>query len=68
MNRLEGSRFRFLNEKLYTISSNKAKELFTEDIEAFDAYHKGYRLQVCFINLIIIKKLFIVKKVAVESS
>ncbi|XP_065367689.1 ribosomal RNA-processing protein 8 [Calliphora vicina] len=43
---LMGGRFRFLNEKLYTMDSTKAENLFKKDPEAFTAYHDGYRHQV----------------------
>lgn len=44
--KLEASRFRFLNEQLYTGSSSDAAKLFDEDPDAFEAYHRGYRIQV----------------------
>ncbi|KAE9549503.1 hypothetical protein FO519_007286 [Halicephalobus sp. NKZ332] len=44
--KLASSRFRYLNEQLYTMSSKDAVGLFSEDKEAFDVYHKGYRQQV----------------------
>jgi len=44
--KLEGSRFRWLNEQLYTITGNKALELFDEDPNLFDVYHQGFRHQV----------------------
>lgn len=43
---LKGGRFRFLNEQLYTMNSQKADELFKQDKDAFEAYHAGYRHQV----------------------
>jgi len=43
---LLGGRFRFLNEQLYTIPGSKAREIFEQDEDAFNAYHKGYRQQV----------------------
>ena len=36
------SRFRYLNEKLYTSTSNEAKKLFEKDPQSFYAYHQGY--------------------------
>lgn len=36
------SKFRFLNEKLYTTGSDEAVELFKEK-ELFENYHEGYR-------------------------
>ena len=44
--RLRGSRFRILNEKLYTGSSEDTLELFRSDPEAFEEYHEGYREQM----------------------
>ncbi|XP_046654027.1 ribosomal RNA-processing protein 8-like [Daphnia pulicaria] len=44
--RLESARFRYLNEELYTKSSSEAWELFQEDPQSFDIYHKGFKNQV----------------------
>jgi ribosomal RNA-processing protein 8 len=44
--RLDASRFRYLNEQLYTKPSTSAAQLFQEDPNAFVAYHKGYQQQV----------------------
>lgn len=44
--KLASSRFRYLNEQLYTMPSKDAVSLFADDREAFDIYHKGYRQQV----------------------
>ncbi|XP_050067348.1 ribosomal RNA-processing protein 8 [Anopheles maculipalpis] len=46
VDRLKGSRFRFINEQLYKIPGKEAKKLFQEDPASFDAYHEGYRQQV----------------------
>ncbi|XP_017959885.1 ribosomal RNA-processing protein 8 [Drosophila navojoa] len=43
---LLGGRFRYINEQLYTMNSQKAEKLFKNDDEAFEAYHAGYRQQV----------------------
>ncbi|KAK3921210.1 Ribosomal RNA-processing protein 8 [Frankliniella fusca] len=43
---LKSSRFRWLNEQLYTSNSWEAMKYFKEDPEAFEAYHSGYRNQV----------------------
>jgi ribosomal RNA-processing protein 8 len=43
---LKGSRFRFINEQLYTQPSNEAMRIFEEDETAFTAYHEGYRHQI----------------------
>lgn len=39
------SRFRYLNEKLYTSTSQQAKELFKKDPQSFFAYHQGYSVR-----------------------
>lgn len=44
--RLKASRFRFINEQLYTQTGEQAIEVFKEDNSAFLAYHDGYRKQV----------------------
>ncbi|KAL7295473.1 hypothetical protein TKK_0011125 [Trichogramma kaykai] len=46
MSHLKASRFRFINEQLYTNDSNANKKLFQEDPSAFYAYHEGYKNQV----------------------
>lgn len=46
MAKLSGSRFRWINEQLYTISSNDALELIKKQPELFDEYHDGFRSQV----------------------
>ena len=43
---LRSSRFRFINESLYTTESSEASKYFKEDPEAFSAYHEGYKQQV----------------------
>ncbi|KAH0786983.1 ribosomal RNA-processing protein 8 [Histomonas meleagridis] len=43
--RLEGSKFRILNEKLYTTTSDKAKQMFDEHPEYFDIMHRGFTNQ-----------------------
>lgn len=43
---LKGSRFRFLNEVLYTTKSQDAVDLFKSEPNAFAVYHDGYRQQV----------------------
>ena len=43
---LKGSRFRFINEQLYSNPSAEAMKIFDEDESAFTAYHEGYRHQV----------------------
>jgi ribosomal RNA-processing protein 8 len=42
---LLGSKFRILNEKLYTISSEEAFEYFKNNPEDFEIYHKGFEIQ-----------------------
>ncbi|KAF9893810.1 25S rRNA (adenine645-N1)-methyltransferase [Aspergillus nanangensis] len=44
--KLISSRFRHLNETLYTTPSAKALELFTASPELFDEYHAGFSRQV----------------------
>ncbi|CAI5490543.1 unnamed protein product [Closterium sp. Naga37s-1] len=44
--RLAGSRFRSLNEALYTSDGDKAFQMFSQDPSAFTQYHEGYREQV----------------------
>ncbi|XP_022900559.2 ribosomal RNA-processing protein 8 [Onthophagus taurus] len=46
MERLKSSRFRYINEELYTIEGKSAKDMFKKDPKAFQAYHEGYRQQV----------------------
>ena len=45
LNPLEGARFRWLNESLYTDSSSKSFEVFQSDPKLFQAYHTGFRSQ-----------------------
>lgn len=44
--RLSGSRFRILNEELYTTTSKESFEKFSKNPELFDQYHEGFRHQV----------------------
>jgi SAM-dependent methyltransferase len=44
--RLSGSRFRILNEELYTSASSTAFERFTANPELYNQYHEGFRHQV----------------------
>ncbi|KAL3468962.1 methyltransferase-domain-containing protein [Aspergillus californicus] len=44
--KLISSRFRHLNETLYTTPSEKALELFTSSPELFEEYHAGFARQV----------------------
>ncbi|KAK6461154.1 methyltransferase-domain-containing protein [Scheffersomyces coipomensis] len=46
MAKLSGSRFRWINEQLYTISSESALELIKNQPVLFDEYHQGFRSQV----------------------
>lgn len=48
--KLKSSRFRYLNEQLYTMPSKEATELFEKDEDAFKIYHEGYRVFpfICF--------------------
>jgi ribosomal RNA-processing protein 8 len=44
--RLSGSRFRVLNEELYTTTSTVAFDRFKANPELYDQYHEGFRYQV----------------------
>jgi ribosomal RNA-processing protein 8 len=44
--RLSGSRFRILNEELYTSTSSSAFKRFQDNPSLFDEYHEGFRHQV----------------------
>lgn len=44
-NKLEGARFRVINERLYTCRGEDAFEEFQKDKNLFDVYHEGYREQ-----------------------
>nr|XP_032812234.1 ribosomal RNA-processing protein 8 [Petromyzon marinus] len=44
--RLQGARFRFLNQQLYEGSSRDARALFRDDPQAFRDYHQGFTAQV----------------------
>lgn len=46
MAKLSGSRFRWINEQLYTITSENALKLIKEQPSLFDEYHQGFRSQV----------------------
>lgn len=46
MAKLTGSRFRWINEQLYTISSKDALQLVKDQPQLFDEYHDGFRSQV----------------------
>lgn len=46
VDQLKASRFRFINEQLYTHTGNEAIDIFSEDPVAFSTYHEGYRQQV----------------------
>lgn len=46
MAKLSGSRFRWINEQLYTISSEAALSLIKQQPSLFDEYHQGFRSQV----------------------
>ena len=45
--KLKASRFRYLNELLYTQEGSKSLQMFKDDPEAFFMYHEGYADQVC---------------------
>lgn len=44
--RLSGSRFRILNEELYTTASSRAFQRFSTTPELYHQYHEGFRYQV----------------------
>ena len=44
--KMEGARFRWLNEQLYTTTGAKAREMFEEDPKLFEVYHRGFTTQV----------------------
>jgi ribosomal RNA-processing protein 8 len=44
--KLQGARFRFLNEKLYTSSSQEAMQYFQANSQDFANYHAGFQTQV----------------------
>jgi ribosomal RNA-processing protein 8 len=46
VDKLKGSRFRYLNELMYSSKGSDAVKLFKEDPAAFTAYHEGYRHQI----------------------
>lgn len=46
MEKLSGSRFRWINEQLYTTTSEEAVKIIQEQPELFDEYHSGFRNQV----------------------
>ena len=43
---LESSRFRWINEQLYTTTGEEAAVMFSEDPSLFDIYHRGFTNQV----------------------
>lgn len=43
--KLEGSRFRRINEQLYTSRGHEAFKTFQSDPSLFDVYHQGFRQQ-----------------------
>ncbi|KAK9459556.1 methyltransferase-domain-containing protein [Lipomyces oligophaga] len=44
--KLSGSRFRWINEQLYTTSSQTAAQLISKQPELYDEYHSGFRQQI----------------------
>lgn len=44
--RLKASRFRYINELLYTHESEEAIDIMSQDRDAFTTYHDGYRKQL----------------------
>lgn len=43
--KMDGARFRWINEQLYTVTSSQAKDLFASDPDLFDVYHRGFATQ-----------------------
>lgn len=46
LHKLSGSRFRWINEKLYTSNSANAFDMMKKQPDLFDEYHKGFKSQV----------------------
>ena len=44
--KLQGARFRYINERLYRIRGDQALKIFQEDPSLFQVYHDGFRAQV----------------------
>ena len=44
--KMEGARFRWLNEQLYTSTSREAMALFRDDPKLFEIYHQGFETQI----------------------
>lgn len=44
--KMEGARFRWINEQLYTTTGHQAKQMFDEDPSLFEIYHTGFATQV----------------------
>ncbi|KAJ1928702.1 25S rRNA (adenine645-N1)-methyltransferase [Tieghemiomyces parasiticus] len=44
--KLRGSRFRWINEQLYTSQGAKSFDTFQQQPDIFDEYHEGFRVQV----------------------
>lgn len=44
--KLDGARFRSINEKLYTVPSSQSLGEFQQDPSLFDVYHVGFREQI----------------------
>ena len=44
--KLEGAKFRVLNEQLYTLKSKESEKMFKEDPSLFQDYHDGYSLSM----------------------
>lgn len=43
--KIDGARFRWINEQLYTVTGDQAKEMFDKDPSLFQVYHRGYDTQ-----------------------
>lgn len=47
MEKLKAAKFRFLNEQIYTTTGQEMHRYFKTNIEDYQAYHEGYKQQVC---------------------
>lgn len=43
--KIDGARFRWINEQLYTVTGDQAKEMFDKDPDLFHLYHRGFATQ-----------------------
>lgn len=43
--KMDAAHFRWINEQLYTVTGGQAKDMFDEDPNLFEVYHKGFTTQ-----------------------